>query len=596
MEGFNRRNFAMPQRSTSLNEDIPLKPLRRNNGGPRNAKINKNVYKEHMEDLFEAAMNPKTSAEEFEKIHDDLKEKYGNYAPALKRLRNAKERRRLVNSGYTPEVEKLKQMAMNKSVSDEELEERLKALQTEHKNEKYLDDHVKHIRGLRNTLSKNRLFPKNTTPSTLYQEYAKLREQHKNNPAKLRELEQEHEFMKEKLRKSILAKENALRNGLKHFNASTVTNHDALKKQYANKIQQAAPEKRQEIKEEYERITEHHELRLLQKLRGKLKHFTANDQNPKATYDALRQKHANDPVKLREIEEEYAKMQQHKRDVLALRAKEEVRAETLAVKAEQRREAAVQKEQQREAAVVKAEQQREAAVQKEQQREAAVVKAEQQREMRLQAIQQQPTGRQSDWRRVFGIASVVPSPNVMRKLRANALRVAHPNRNPVPGKFSVQQVQAAYDQYKKHIAGQEEKKQERKQQEIRAIEAKKAQTQRRNMMIRKVEAKNASKTREIQRELANLETKEKAILTKMAELKRILIQPSVPQARKQQARLNFERLKAQYASIQREIQALKKEKQIVDAAATAEIQQLKRSSGATSSSSSGSSGSRFSFF
>jgi hypothetical protein len=107
---------------------------KRNN---RKSGPNADLYTAHMKDLFEAAKNPKISPAEFEELHAEMKEKYGNFSPAISRLRNAREQRRLTNSGYTQKVEDLKRLAMNKGISDKDLETKLQALQKEHGDERY---------------------------------------------------------------------------------------------------------------------------------------------------------------------------------------------------------------------------------------------------------------------------------------------------------------------------------------------------------------------------------------------------------------------------------------------------------------------------
>ena len=315
-------DFEMPETLSSVSsrgqwENINTK---RNN---RKSGPNADLYTAHMKDLFEAAKNPKISPAEFEELHAEMKEKYGNFSPAISRLRNAREQRRLTNSGYTQKVEDLKRLAMNKGISDKDLETKLQALQKEHGDERYLSDHVKNIRALRQTLgTTNRIFPESTAPSTLQQEYARLREKHKNDPAKLKLVEQEFRFMKEKLRREAQNKQVALTGSLQHFNKTSVTNHDSLRRQYAELMQKHAndPSKQAEIQREYQRVAKHHENGMLQKLRSKLVHFPANTSNVKAMYASLRKKHAQDPKKLQEIEREYARLQRHEEQVARLQS------------------------------------------------------------------------------------------------------------------------------------------------------------------------------------------------------------------------------------------------------------------------------------
>jgi hypothetical protein len=315
-------DFEMPETLSSVSsrgqwENINTK---RNN---RKSGPNADLYTAHMKDLFEAAKNPKISPAEFEELHAEMREKYGNFSPAISRLRNAREQRRLTNSGYTQKVEDLKRLAMNKGISDKDLETKLQALQKEHGDERYVSDHVKNIRALRQTLgTTNRIFPESTAPSTLQQEYARLREKHKNDPAKLKLVEQEFRFMKEKLRREAQNKQVALTGSLQHFNKTSVTNHDSLRRQYAELMQKHAndPSKQAEIQREYQRVAKHHENGMLQKLRSKLVHFPANTSNVKAMYASLRKKHAEDPKKLQEIEREYARLQRHEEQVARLQS------------------------------------------------------------------------------------------------------------------------------------------------------------------------------------------------------------------------------------------------------------------------------------
>ena len=308
-------DFEMPETLSSMSSS---RGQNNRKSGP-----NADLYTAHMKDLFEAAKNPKISRAEFEELHAEMREKYGNFSPAIGRLRNAREQRRLTNSGYTQKVEDLKRLAMNKGISDKDLETKLQALQKEHGDERYVSDHVKNIRALRQTLgTTNRIFPESTAPSTLQQEYARLREKHKNDPAKLKLVEQEFRFMKEKLRREAQNKQVALRGSLQHFNKTSVTNHDSLRRQYAELMQKHAndPSKQAEIQREYQRVAKHHENGMLQKLRSKLVHFPANTSNVKAMYASLRKKHAEDPKKLQEIEREYARLQRHEEQVARLQS------------------------------------------------------------------------------------------------------------------------------------------------------------------------------------------------------------------------------------------------------------------------------------
>ena len=316
-------DFEMPETLSSMSSSrgqLGNNNTKRNN---RKSGPNADLYTAHMKDLFEAAKNPKISRAEFEELHAEMREKYGNFSPAIGRLRNAREQRRLTNSGYTQKVEDLKRLAMNKGISDKDLETKLQALQKEHGDERYVSDHVKNIRALRQTLgTTNRIFPESTAPSTLQQEYARLREKHKNDPAKLKLVEQEFRFMKEKLRREAQNKQIALTGSLQHFNKTSVTNHDSLRRQYAELMQKHAndPSKQAEIQREYQRVAKHHENGMLQKLRSKLVHFPANTSNVKAMYASLRKKHAQDPKKLQEIEREYARLQRHEEQVARLQS------------------------------------------------------------------------------------------------------------------------------------------------------------------------------------------------------------------------------------------------------------------------------------
>src|SRR5210317_2097260 len=316
-------DFEMPETLSSISSSrgrLENNNTKRNN---RKSGPNADLYTAHMKDLFEAAKNPKISRAEFEELHAEMREKYGNFSPAIGRLRNAREQRRLTNSGYTQKVEDLKRLAMNKGISDKDLETKLQALQKEHGDERYLSDHVKNIRALRQTLgTTNRIFPESTAPSTLQQEYARLREKHKNDPAKLKLVEQEFRFMKEKLRREAQNKQVALTGSLQHFNKTSVTNHDSLRRQYAESMQKHAndPSKQAEIQREYQRVAKHHENGMLQKLRSKPVHFPANTSNVKAMYASLRKKHAEDPKKLQEIEREYARLQRHEEQVARLQS------------------------------------------------------------------------------------------------------------------------------------------------------------------------------------------------------------------------------------------------------------------------------------
>ena len=316
-------DFEMPETLSSMSSSrgqLGNNNTKRNN---RKSGPNADLYTAHMKDLFEAAKNPKISRAEFEELHAEMREKYGNFSPAIGRLRNAREQRRLTNSGYTQKVEDLKRLAMNKGISDKDLETKLQALQKEHGDERYVSDHVKNIRALRQTLgTTNRIFPESTAPSTLQQEYARLREKHKNDPAKLKLVEQEFRFMKEKLRREAQNKQIALTGSLQHFNKTSVTNHDSLRRQYAELMQKHAndPSKQAEIQREYQRVAKHHENGMLQKLRFKLVHFPANTSNVKAMYASLRKKHAQDPKKLQEIEREYARLQRHEEQVARLQS------------------------------------------------------------------------------------------------------------------------------------------------------------------------------------------------------------------------------------------------------------------------------------
>jgi len=434
-------------------------------------------------------------------------------------------------------------MAMNKNVTNEQLQARLRKLQEEHKNEKYLGDHIKQIKNLRQTLNQNRMFPQETTPSQIEQEYARLRNVHKNNPEKLQNLQKEYRFMQEKIRADVQKKEQGLLDSVQHFTKNAVTNHQAFTKQYTNMMQKHTndPQKKAAIEKEFVQIAQHHELRLLQRLRPKLQHFTTN-QNIESSYNALKRKHANDPQKLQEVEQEYKRLQEHTRRVADLKALREKKVE------QEEKIETVKKEDIREKTA-------EAATKR-----LRLLQEERERQQRQQRQMQQQ-------QRQIGIQ--IPASRVQRR------RVVAQQQ--IRERTQAAAMQRQQQQLRERTQAAAMQRQQQQRQQV------KEQIQKRNMQIRQVEMKNVQKVKSLEQQLRKRRMQQRTLLAEMKKLQRFIqqgrrLQIAKPQLRQRVSRAEqrYNLLRIQFQKSRKETQTLQKQEMAVRKAAAQLASVLKK--------------------